>query len=520
MAPRTRRRGFSAQSQQSTAVMRLLMEQPEDVHRAILDTLASSGAGTALARMEGCCKALAALVTSAHWDMAARETFGELGAGQGKQAWILGVSWLRGRYRYDALKKPRAITEDNFGCVTTAANSRYLVAASDDPGAPLCVRKADDVLWASSVPEGNAHSVALFGEDFVALGRGRPSFDVLSVKGLPLEYKRHTHRSELVEPPPLTARWTVDLPEGEKLPWGSVELLGSDEWLVVGTPFRTFVYRVQPVLSGYGAAPPVVLHRSLARRDLETPTLLEAPTFSHVLNWVPALGSDAFAEPAVAFTQARLPVLNVWRAGTGSDEIPHLQCHALAQDQHRLRQIICLRYNNIVGTDQHVIAAVDREGGDLLIHVFGRGGELRWCLIEPNQACIDVGPKVWGNATYLAAQGTILCATSVRGAAVCVWCLNSGTLLRTLDSAFHEPNRQDDLARVDGANEATTLQMLGGGDTLVMGVYGGETYAWHFGGSHGAYEVCDSYDDMMETGTGSDYGWSSSEGEGESEESL
>ena len=53
-----------------------------------------------------------------------------------------------------------------------------------------------------------------------------------------------------------------------------------------------------------------------------------------------------------------------------------------------------------------------------------------------------------------------------------------------------------------------------------MGVYGGETYAWHFGGSHGAYEVCDSYDDMMETGTGSDYGWSSSEGEGESEESL
>ena len=133
---------------------------------------------------------------------------------------------------------------------------------------------------------------------------------------------------------------------------------------------------------------------------------------------------------------------------------------------------------------------------------------------------IDVGPKVWGNATYLAAQGTILCATSVRGAAVCVWCLNSGALLRTLDSAFHEPNRQDDLARVDGANEATTLQMLGGGDTLVMGVYGGETYAWHFGGSHGAYEVCDSYDDMMETGTGSDYGWSSSEGEGESEESL
>ena len=58
------------------------------------------------------------------------------------------------------------------------------------------------------------------------------------------------------------------------------------------------------------------------------------------------------------------------------------------------------------------------------------------------------------------------------------------------------------------------------GGYFVMGVYGGETYAWHFGGSHGAYEVCDSYDDMMETGTGSDYGWSSSEGEGESEESL
>ena len=165
-----------------------------------------------------------------------------------------------------------------------------------------------------------------------------------------------------------------------------------------------------------------------------------------------------------------------------------------------------------MGTHQHVIAAVDREGGDLLIHVFGRGGELRWSLIEPNQARIDVG----GSATYLAAQGTILCATSVRGAAVCVWCLNSGTLLRTLDSAFRGPNGQDDLARVEGANEATTLQMLGGGDTLVMGVYGGETYAWHFGGSHGAYEVCDGYlDDMM--GTGSDYGWSSSEDEGESE---
>ena len=507
MAPRTRRRGFSAQSQQSTAVMRLLMEQSEDVHRAILDTLASSGAGTALARMEGCCKAFAALVTSAHWDLAARETFGELGAGQGKQAWILGVSWLRGRYRYDALKKPRAcVTEDTFGgSVTSATNSCYLVAASDDPGAPFCVRKADDVLWASSVPEGNAHSVALFGEDFVALGRGSPSFDVLSVKGLPLEYKRYTHRSAPVEPPPLTARWTVDLPEGEL---GSVELLGSDEWLVVGTPFRTFVYRVQPVLSGYGSAPPVVLHRSLARRDLV------GPTFSHVLSWVPALGSDAFAEPAVAFTQARLPVLNVWRAGTGSDENPHLQCHALAQDQHRLRQSVCHRYNNIVGTHQHVIAAVDRDGdgGDLLIHVFGRGGELRWCLVEPNQARIDVS---W-SATYLAAQGTILCATSVRGAAVCVWCLNSGTLLRTLDSAFRGPNGQDDLARVEGANEATTLQMLGGGDTLVMGVYGGETYAWHFGGSHGAYEVCDGYlDDMM--GTGSDYGWSSSEDEGESE---
>ena len=242
---------------------------------------------------------------------------------------------------------------------------------------------------------------------------------------------------------------------------------------------------------------------------------------------MPALGSDAFAEPAVAFTHARLPVLNVWRAETGSDEIPHRQCHALAQDQHRLQQAVSLRYNTIVGTDQHVIAAVERDGGDLLIHVFGRGGELCWCLIEPNPARIDVASTGWGgNATYLAAQGAILCATSVRGAAVCVWCLNSGTLLHTLASAFHGPNGQDDRARFLGANEATTLQMLGGGDTLVMGVYGGETYAWHFGGSRGAYEVCDSCDDMIETG--SDYPWSSSsegefiegefsEGEGESE---
>ena len=89
-------------------------------------------------------------------------------------------------------------------------------------------------------------------------------------------------------------------------------------------------------------------------------------------------------------------------------------------------------------------------------------------------------------------------------------------MVHTLDDIFDGPNPQDECSLeedvVQLGNQMTSLTLLDNGNTLAVGVVGGDVYVWHFGGRHGAYEVCDGCLEEMQYYSPT---WSSSEDDSE-----
>ena len=473
----------------SDFLRRLHDKEPELVHLCI----SALGCGRAAARLEGTCKLLRRLVRDSDdaWMAKAQRRFGAdtcrgwAGSAttswkaEGEHLWHIGCNLLGGHavYQYlddDPKDDPKGDSLERCGCCSQASCERFVVSGSDDavtegPSAcTLLVRSAADLSVVKCLPYCHCHHLAIFGPEscpLVALSSGG---EVLRV--CPIEAPGELEKQEfLLDVPPIYIQDTSSL-----IGSAACLVLGSDSGVRLHYRPLELETPAAELREAANYAERASMHqlyfcrsqgRSITPSERTSVGVLQ-PSSPHCMAWAPAFG------PAAYVIGTDHGEICLW----GRDE----PLASLFEDQSNAPHEVLVQgeldYKSIVVTDRYIVAAPEE---CKYAYVFSHTGERLRSLREPgldpsDYTDADDGSFIFG--LQLAAVGDVLISSSVKGCALCVWDLHTGTLLHR----HEEPLSRHGAYILPDGFDVNAISLVRGGRGVCFGLFMGDQHAWHF----------------------------------------
>ena len=457
---------------------------------------ACAHAGADLVHLQCTCRLLKELVVQNDnaWRAKARTRFGSgcIGAttaSPGISAWRVGMNFLAGHCTYQQLGDPPHNSDsERCGNNLQASCERFVVSGSDDHmnadglRDPLLVRNANDLSFVRRLPDCHCLRVAIFGPE------DRPLV-ALSVNKSGGQY------GELLRVCPVEA--SLVMPEDAEfatMPFQDIdlsqedgmgpitEILGSSSHqpsrgLIVGstTGMRAQVISMGPTetpvgsyaqLNGLFYFPFSTVHEHGVEWKGNEPlgTLLSSAVVS--MCWAQPLGAYLFANEHGE--------LCLWGRTSEEDGLKWTICATEIIIHGALWDL-----GHIVVTDKYIVvtSCTDR-GATIYTHT---GTRLR--TISENLVVADyLGSfaESFGSALQIAALGSILVTSSMKGCCLCLWDLDTGVMLHRFEQAIGHRLTSDIGGPLPDGNDATSLLLLRGGATVLFGAFGGTQVVWHF----------------------------------------